>query len=252
MSTVRMVKEELNHIFNTLLEEVKMDNSSIKEWSLKYFESSQNRYKVELDFFEEYLSKESRILEIGSLPCHMHYILKRLGYNIEGIDIYPERMKDFIIKNDLSIKKGDIEQDLLPYEDNIFDFVLFSEVFEHLRVNPIASMNEICRVMKPMGYLFLATPNFYSLRNIKSILKGKGYGDPYAEYSKLSKIGHMGHVREYSSNQVRDFLKHSNLQIVKFKKTTYYHYYGSKALSVFLNLVLPFIKEHQLFIAQKR
>lgn len=46
----------------------------------------------------------------------------------------------------------------LPFEDNLFDCVLLTEVLEHLYC-PYRALEEIHRVLKPNGFLILSTPN---------------------------------------------------------------------------------------------
>ena len=54
----------------------------------------------------------------------------------------------------------------IPFENNAFDIVYLMQVFEHLR-NPHVFMNELNRILKPGGFLFLAVPNSNSIwRNI--------------------------------------------------------------------------------------
>ena len=52
-----------------------------------------------------------------------------------------------------------IEMEQFPYDDDSFDVVLFCEIIEHLTADPIASLREIKRVLRPDGVLVLTTPN---------------------------------------------------------------------------------------------
>ncbi len=49
--------------------------------------------------------------------------------------------------------------DAVPYPDNFFDWVLFTEVLEHLTANPFDVIGELQRVLKPAGCLLISTPN---------------------------------------------------------------------------------------------
>jgi ubiquinone/menaquinone biosynthesis C-methylase UbiE len=49
----------------------------------------------------------------------------------------------------------------LPLESASFNWVLLSEVIEHL-ADPLVLVNEIYRVLKPGGFLYLTTPNYAS------------------------------------------------------------------------------------------
>lgn len=52
------------------------------------------------------------------------------------------------------IAKGDE----LPFKDNVWDFVINSHVLEHF-YDPIKTINEWMRVIKPDGYLFMIIPH---------------------------------------------------------------------------------------------
>lgn len=52
-------------------------------------------------------------------------------------------------------RSGDIQS--LPFADNTFDFVLTTEVFEHLP-DPESALSEISRVAKPGGHLVISVP----------------------------------------------------------------------------------------------
>jgi SAM-dependent methyltransferase len=56
----------------------------------------------------------------------------------------------------------DLCEDRLPYDDNSFDLVVCKDVFEHL-LNPVHSLDEIRRVLKPGGHLLLHVPNHFPL-----------------------------------------------------------------------------------------
>jgi hypothetical protein len=66
-------------------------------------------------------------------------------------------------------------------------------------------------VIAPSGRLFLSTPNLKSLHGLRNfLLHGKANSCApgiYDEYEKLATIGHMGHVREYTTVEVATFLE---------------------------------------------
>ncbi len=184
------------------------DEADIGKWSLNYFNNHQKRYLFDLKLIEKTYS-QGKILEIGSAPYHLTFLLKKAGYDVVGVDIDPERQKNFLANAGLDIFKNNIETEALPFPDNSVELIIFNEVFEHLRINPIKTLKEINRVLSPSGKLILSTPNLYSLQNIVNLILGKGFDDPYDQFDRLEKIGHMGHVREYTIKQVRKFLKNT-------------------------------------------
>lgn len=188
-------------------------------WSVITFAQHRNRYAHDLALLKKYYT-HGDILELGAAPFHMTYCLQNLGLPYTAVDIYPERGKHFMHNHKLHVLQHDIEQASLPFEDHSFSYVMLNEVFEHLRINPIFTLKEIRRVLKPGGLLVLTTPNLYSLGNILRFLIGKGIGSPYREFQKLERLGHMGHIREYSTRDVQEFLFHTG-----FARVTIHHVY---------------------------
>jgi SAM-dependent methyltransferase len=77
-------------------------------------------------------------------------------------------------------------------------------------VKPVFTLREAWRVLVPGGTLLLSTPNLRSLRGIRNLLlRNQGHavsGGVYEQYEKLDTLGHMGHVREYTTREVSDVL----------------------------------------------
>lgn len=190
--------------------EIISDLPDLHDWYDHYFETQHERIAYDYEMLKEYVSPQSMIVEIGPTPFLLTLPLVKTGYQVDGIDIGPERFQKLIDKYSLNIHKCDIEREKLPLPDNHCDVVLLNEVFEHLRINLIFTMRELFRILKPDGYLFLSTRNVHSWVGINNFLFQKivqsGSTDIYREYSKLDSLGHMGHVREYTSKEVGNFL----------------------------------------------
>ncbi len=238
-------------ILNNLEKEIYKDNSALSEWSKNYFhEGNKQRYLYDLKILKENYSS-GKILEIGSAPYHLTYILSKKCYDITGIDISPERQAAFISGNKLNIIKCDIELEPLPFEDNGFHYIIFNEIFEHLRINPIQTLREINRVLHPDGILTLSTPNLYSVRNIVNFLLGKGFDDPYEEFLKLETIQHMGHVREYSVRQVKEFLEKTGFNNIKTQRKSFGRLKGLWTPFNFVRSVIPGLHALQIHTCNK-
>ena len=132
------------------------------------------------------------------------------GFSVSALDLAPQRFSRTISSLQLDVLSCDVEIETVPFEDNTFDLIVFNEVFEHLRINPIFTLREALRVLRPGGKLLLSTPNLRSFRGLKNLLlHSRAHatsGGLYREYEKLETLGHMGHVREYTAREVADFL----------------------------------------------
>lgn len=101
-------------------------------------------------------------LDIGCGKGNVTYPLASLGYKMIGIDISPDdlgaaRSKQ-IMDNDIIFLFGDAEN--LPLKEEKFDFVVCSEIIEHL--NHLGStLRSINSVLKKNGLLIVTVPNGY-------------------------------------------------------------------------------------------
>lgn len=236
-------------ILNEVENQLKSDISTLKEWNNNYFHIQKERYLSDLKYFSS-LSNIKSVLEIGAAPFHLSLCLKKAGYNLQILDISPERFDWFIKKNELDIDQLDIELDDISKYKNSFDLIIFTEVFEHLRINPIQSLKKIQSLLKPSGLLYLTTPNFYRHSNILTFIKGKGIVNAYYQFEKLEKLGHMGHVREYTKNEMRLFLENTGFEIIDFKyKNSKKHSPISK--QGLITSIFNKTKSHMMFLAKK-
>ena len=199
--------------------------AQVNDWFFEYAQIHKERVSFDYDLVREYCSLDSVIVEVASMPMLLTVPLKIKKYNIHGVDISPERFQSTIDRFGLDIKKCDIEREALPFPDNYCDVVLFNEIFEHLRINLIFTMREVLRILKPGGQLFLSTPNMRSLRGIRNFLFKRrvqsNWWNIYDEYEKLEILGHMGHVREYTTTEVSDFLRRVgfNPEVIVYRGT---------------------------------
>lgn len=181
-------------------------------WFTNYARGHRFRFASDLDLAKQYLTPQSEVLEYGPIPLIFTGALKQLGYHIKCLDIAPENFAHSIKKLGLDIEKCNFEIQRVPFDSCTFDVIIFNEIFEHLRINPIFVFEEILRVLKPGGVLLLSTPNLRSLQGIKNFLFYNLCfscvpSDIYGEYEKLKLLGYMGHVREYTSREVAEFLE---------------------------------------------
>jgi SAM-dependent methyltransferase len=212
-----------------------------------------NRYRHDAQSVQS-LYRGGSLLEIGGAPFYLTAVLAQLGLPVTSVDLAPARGAAIIERYGLQVVSGDIEREPLPFADGSQQCVVFNEVLEHLRVDPLFTLSQINRVLADDGVLMLTTPNLYAAQQIARYLTGRGLGDPLAEFMKLRTLGHMGHIREYSHAEVLRLLDYSGFAVVS-AAFNHYHYpkgkRGTLARLVFTVLPKRF-RTFQVVVARKR
>ncbi|MCH9651937.1 MAG: class I SAM-dependent methyltransferase [Deltaproteobacteria bacterium] len=198
---------------------IQPDDPALEEWCSNYCRQHRHRFAADLHIVENHVEAGARILEYGAIPLLMTGALSALEYDVSAVDVAPGRFSRAIAHLNLRVAQCDVETEAVPFADEFFDVVLFHELFEHLRINPVFTLREVHRVLRPGGLLLLSTPNLRSLRGIRNLVfRNQGHAvsaGVYEQYEKLESLGHMGHVREYTTREVADFLTRIGFRIVR-------------------------------------
>ncbi len=219
--------------------------AGLLRWHEDYLRDHRLRIAHDLDLIGRSIPKTERILECGSIPLLCTAALVRSGYRVTGCDLAPERYATTIRSAGLNVLRCNVEVEPLPFPDGAFDAVIFNEMFEHLRINPIFTVSELLRVLRPGGVMTLSTPNLKSLGGIRNFLMGdRAYScaaNPYEEYRKLNVLGHMGHVREYTPTEVVEFLEAIGFEVTAVIYRGEYSGIMERALTKLIPRLSPFV-----------
>lgn len=111
--------------------------------------------------------KNSRILEGGCGKGSYVYSLQTRGFDVFGIDYAEETVKRVnVAVPQLQISVGDVRK--LPFPNGYFDGYWSLGVIEHFYEGYSPITDEMSRVIKPGGYLFLTFPFMSPLRKVKA------------------------------------------------------------------------------------
>lgn len=157
--------------------------------------------------------ERAKLLELGSPPFHTtllvqkfrNYAISPTAGVLDGRSRFTQRIesRSFAESHELDCRCLDLERDTFPFPPESFDAVLFCEVIEHLTENPVATLSEIHRVLRPGGALVLSTPNAASSGHVMRLWLGVNVFDQYHLGSPLRGTRHS---HEYTLRELRDLV----------------------------------------------
>lgn len=194
-------------------------DQGIADWADQYAMGHIDHYQHMIRHIKSIydLKNIKHLLDIGGVPGHIPTMLKYIGFDIDVVDIRPERSKTLFDSMKIKYYTVDVERETLPFSDNTYDLVIFSEIIEHLRNTPFKALGEVYRVLKPGGICLLSTPQITMLMRWRFLLRHDYQGDIVGEYEKMDTLGHMGHMRLYSKNEIGRILKYLDFNILQIE-----------------------------------
>lgn len=151
-----------------------------------------------LSLLKQYKLKNKTIVDIGSSFGWLEKEILNFDKSIKIIGVEPDQAAvNFSIKNIKGPKFLVGHALKLPINDSYADIATLFDVIEHVPPNTEAdALNEVGRILKQKGLLFLTTPNSTPLMNI------------------LDLAFYFGH-RHYSEQRLDNFLNKSGFKIIE-------------------------------------
>ncbi|MCK5084246.1 MAG: class I SAM-dependent methyltransferase [Candidatus Pacebacteria bacterium] len=210
-----------------------------------YSNLHQRRFVKTLDIIKSHidLTKNPRILEIGSWPGYLTVALHKTGAQITATDLKPERTKILKQFNIPAIKIDLHHSQSLPLKKTHYDCIVFCEIIEHLNPQKITEIIlRLKEVLKPDGVIILTTPNKFCFGNL---LRFRIQGS-----KRTNKSGH-GHWKEYSQKEIELYFENCGMKICESKLINFYSLIGKSNHNSYFCSIFSFLgynnKLHNLF-----
>lgn len=159
-----------------------IEKSLKSEKELDYFLIHRSRYQYILNYIISLdLETGSKVLDIGCFPPHLFQALEKLGFVVYGISSKHEPIKS---KRVISLNIG---SEKIAFKERFFDLIIFTEIIEHLLIDPRIYLKKIKKVLKKDGRLLITTPNAVHLKNRVKVLIGKSSSFSLNQYRELTK-----------------------------------------------------------------
>ncbi len=138
------------------------------------------------------------LLDVGCSQLDLHAVSTQVS--VYGIDYKPTNAYD-----SMHFKLCDLNNSGIPFEDEMFDFVIAGEILEHVK-RPFEFIEELSRVLKKDGILYLSTPNPYFYLEILKELFG------------INVLDEAEHLNLFSRVHLLSYCKKQNLQLIELKR----------------------------------
>ena len=178
--------------------------------------------ELDLEFYERFarnveaavapyisLGADMYILEIGSGAAGIiTYMNSNNRYAIDPLENVYASIKKFSSARDKNVKYQQAKAEELPFENNIFDFIIIDNVLDHCE-DPIKVLSEMKRVLKTNGIIYFRQ-NTYHLWG-KIIRKG-------IELFKIDK----GHPHTFLKSELKKLFFNNKMEILLFNESGYF------------------------------
>jgi SAM-dependent methyltransferase len=147
-----------------------------------------------------HLAKLGRLGKLLDFGCGWGQYLaaaQAVGWDAVGIEVDPEKIA-FARAHGLNAVRGELLD--RTFDPETFDAVIAQQVFEHL-YDPVSYVEEISRILKPGGILFVSVPNYGSIR-------AKFAG---ANWDMVSPVAH---VRYFTSGTLKHLLSDHGFEVL--------------------------------------
>ncbi len=213
------------------IEDVKISNED------EYFLYHIHRFEYIFSILKLY-DKDKALLDVGAHYLHGLLGAYHLGYkNINGsdLDIFNSISVERAKKINAIIKNCNLETETIPFQDQEFDIIIFSETLEHLNFHPKRVFKEFARVLKPGGEVIITTPNLLRLNNRLKCILGRSINvDIREDYSPGTPY------REYSAAEIEYLLNVAGLKIKKIKYADF-DYPSRGKIDAIINKIIGFV-----------
>lgn len=127
-------------------------------WLFGVFSPLRNRIGRRIMFLDGH--RRGRLLDIGCGTGWLLSLMRRLGWEVAGVEPSAEAAVVAQERFGLQVFIGALEEAM--FKNDTFDAITMQHVFEHL-TDPVGTLNECFRVLRPGGQIVIVTPNVESL-----------------------------------------------------------------------------------------
>ena len=183
--------------------------------------------RFDLQVIASWVEPGARVIGLGCGEGELlHYLKKNKNIRETGIEIVEHRVAACIEKG-LSVIQGDINEEIIDYPDNNFDYVILSQTLQQV-YEPLDLIHEMMRIGKKVVVSF---PNFgHWYIRYQVLFKGIAPVSPQLPYQWYD----TPNIRILSIRDFREFSKRAGFNILREAAIDSDNYYRSGKIAGFL------------------
>ena len=201
-----------------------------------------------------HLKPGMKCLSVGAGIASIEKMLVEYGVEVTVVD-FPAAIDHFAAyykKLGIRTVRANFVSDTLDLPENHFDFLLFSEIIEHIPMAPYIQLQKIRPLLKPSGVALITTPNMGSILHIGRLLFMRPImADASLTFGSVSEENQAVHRREYLPVEIEQSWLLAGFRPIA-KKFFYYSQKPSLSLAVLLafGLFIPRFRQGMLLIGR--
>lgn len=182
-----------------------------RKWEMHYFNATYNERIVRQ--IEAEVDAEIHILEIG---CDCGATLLEIKNRNVGAKVYGYELNERaaqVATHFATVKVGNIEEEKIDFDGQLFDYIIFGDVLEHLH-NPLRTIQYCRSLLKKDGHIVASIPNLMHISVMEELLKGNF---TYTEVGLLDRT----HIHLFTYNEIIRMFEKGGYQVVKVEPVVY-------------------------------
>ncbi len=225
---------------------------------VKLIKESNFTYGSLIGNLNKYLKRRMRVVDIGCGAGTLDFYISDKVKGVYGVDISKNAVK-MANQSAKNMSIHNVAFDVCDFPNKVlkgmYDFVIFTEVIEHLEDDKKA-LTEINKLLNKDGILFLSTPS------LNAPLHKIGYAKDFDK--------RVGHLRRYTVEGLSKMIEDSGFKILESEKTEgiirnflflsptagklvrFVNRFGSGIVTAIDNLTIPIFGESNIIIVAKK
>ncbi|MCM1295541.1 MAG: methyltransferase domain-containing protein [Muribaculaceae bacterium] len=210
-----------------------------KKWGINPAYYANSRMDL-ISLIAEDENAKIRVLEVG---CGLGATLGAIKYKYPNACVYGVELVENVARlgsANFDIICADVEEAILPFEEDFFDYIIFGDVLEHLKY-PEEVLKIMKKYLKHNGCVLASIPNVMNAENIYQLLHG------FFTYED-SGIRDKTHLRFFTYSEIVNMLQRAGYRMVGISGT-YCNGLTTDDFKEFFDMLLniPGVAERQYF-----